>query len=305
MVYPWREKKSMPLTAVQKRAIREIVAYVRRENLSKGFHLTEMHLASILGTSRTPIQTALAHLAKLGVVRRDPNRGYFLHVGAADLADVAKEWMSVAEDPLYQKVADARLSRKLPDTVHESDLIRLFRVSRSVIRRTLSRIQEEGWVQRQPGHGWSFLSTIDSVEAYEESYVFRMTVEPSGFLTAAFRPDTAECDEIQRLQEFIVAGGYSSMSAIELFEANARFHEALAKWSGNRFILHSVRRMNQLRRLIEYRQATKPRLPRKTHAEEHLAILAKIKSSDLVGAASLLRQHLDSARRQKISSGLL
>jgi len=53
------------------------------------------------------------------------------------------------------------------------------------------------------------------------------------------------------------------MTAIELFESNSLFHETLAKWSGNRFIVQSVRRLDQLRRLVEYRQA-RSRKPRRT-----------------------------------------
>jgi DNA-binding GntR family transcriptional regulator len=295
----------MSLSAVQKRAIREIVAYIRRENLPLGAHLTELQLAGMIGTSRTPIQAALAHLAKIGIVQRDPNRGFFLAGGPAELDLAAQKWMTGAEDPLYLKIADARLHGKLPDTVTEASLVRIFHVSRSVIRGTLSRIQQEGWVERRSGHGWFFLPTIDSAEAYEESYNFRMAIEPAGLLSTAFAPDRTLLEATRRQQELIVNGGFSTMTAIELFEANARFHENLASCSGNRFILQSIRRLNQLRRLVEYRQAAKPRLPRKTQAEEHLAILDEIERGEMIGAASRLRQHLNAARGQKVAAGVL
>ena len=89
------------------------------------------------------------------------------------------------------------------------------------------------------------------------------------------------------------------MTPIELFESNSNFHETLAKWGHNRFVLQSVRRINQLRRLIEYRQASR-RAPRQTQAREHLAILAAIEAQDFAQAASLMRAHLDGARRGKV-----
>ena len=86
------------------------------------------------------------------------------------------------------------------------------------------------------------------------------------------------------------------MTAIELFESNSRFHETLAGWSGNAFIVHAVRRVNLLRRLVDYKLATN-RAPRATQAAEHLGILDAIEAGDALRAASLMREHLEGARR--------
>ena len=145
---------------------------------------------------------------------------------------------------------------------------------------------------------------IDSVEAYEESYLFRLAVEPAGLLSPRFNPVPAELDACRKQQTFIVDGGFQSMSTLELFEAGSKFHETLASWSGNRFILQGVRRVNQLRRLVEYGLVTRQRSTRQAQATEHLAILDPIARGDFLTAATLLREHLDVARRQKISSGI-
>jgi DNA-binding GntR family transcriptional regulator len=281
----------------------EIVAYARQENLAAGSHLGEIHLADVVGTSRFPIQAALSHLQKLGVVQHVHHRGHFLAVPASALSRIAREWSGVAENPLYIKLAESRLSRELPETVTESDLIRLFRTSRNALRSVLSRIQQEGWVERRAGHGWFFLPVIDSNEAYEESYLFRLTVEPAGILSSTFRADLPALEACRRQQEFISGGGYRTMTPSEMFEANRRFHETIAACSGNRFILQAIRRINQLRRLVEYRQA-KQRLPRKTQAKEHLAILDKLAQGDFLSAATLMRVHLDGARREKALSAV-
>lgn len=89
------------------------------------------------------------------------------------------------------------------------------------------------------------------------------------------------------------------MSSIELFEANNRFHEIVAGWSDNRFIVQSVKRVNQLRRLVEYRQASR-RVLRQTQAKEHLQNLDAIAQQDFVTAAARMRGHLDGARRAKV-----
>ena len=167
------------------------------------------------------------------------------------------------------------------------------------MRKTLARISEEGWAEPHVSQGWRFQELIDTPESYDESYLFRKMIEPSGIMADSFKVDIDELHHLRNEQNNIVAGGFKSMTPIELFESNSRFHETLAKWSNNRFILQSVKRVNLLRRLLEYQQASTNRKPRQHQAAEHLAILDAISKNDLVRAASLMRSHLDGARRGK------
>jgi DNA-binding GntR family transcriptional regulator len=183
--------------------------------------------------------------------------------------------------------------------VTEAELMRRFDVARSSLRKVLARMSEEGWIEQNLGHGWRFLPMIDTPQAYEESYLFRQAIEPVGIVSPSFHADARELDALRREQQQIVNGGWRTMTAIELFEANSRFHETIAQSSGNRFIAQSVRRINLQRRLVEYHQAAQ-RKPRQTQAQEHLQILAAIAVHDYVLAASLLRGHLDGARRAKV-----
>jgi DNA-binding GntR family transcriptional regulator len=77
------------------------------------------------------------------------------------------------EDSLYLQVAEDRLSRKLPDKVSESQLMRRYGVGRTSIQRLLYQICQEGWIQRRQGHGWEFQDTLSSARGYEEAYRFR------------------------------------------------------------------------------------------------------------------------------------
>lgn len=287
------------LTPLQTRVAREIVALVRREGRRAGEHLPEVQLSEQIGTSRSPVQAALRHLSKLGVVQQDVNRGFFIVKDAKDWEPVAERFSSEPDDPLYLAIAEERQAGRLPDEVSEAELMRRFDVARSTLRKVLSRISEEGWIEQRMGHGWAFQNMMESPEAYEESYFFRQAIEPTGVLSPSFHAVPSELDQLKREQQHIVGGGYKTMTPIELFEANSRFHETLAAWSGNRFILQSVKRVNQLRRLIEYRQASK-RAPRQTQAEEHIAILDAVGKHDFVLAATLLRGHLEGARRAKV-----
>jgi DNA-binding GntR family transcriptional regulator len=290
---------SSELTSLQQHVAREIVALVRRESRKAGEHLPEIQLAEHIGTSRSPVQAALRHLAHKGVVQQDANRGFFMVRDAKDWGAVATELSSQPDDPLYLAIVEARRTGELPDDVNEAELMRRFNVVRGTLRKVLARISEEGWVAQNVGHGWTFLPMIDSPEAYEESYLFRQAIEPTGIMSPSFRIDPAGLAELRHEQQRIVDGGFRSMTAIELFESNSRFHETLAHWSGNRFIEQSVRRVNMQRRLVEYMQASQRR-PRQTQAQEHLEILDALAMHDVLRAASLMRTHLDGARRAKV-----
>jgi DNA-binding GntR family transcriptional regulator len=286
------------LTPLQKRVTREIVAMVRRENRASGDHLREVELSERIGTSRSPVQSALCYLAQEGVVQQDTNRGFFMVKDADQWDTVAAKLATTPDDPLYLRIAEDRRAGQLPDEFNEAEMMRRYSVARSSLRKVLARMSEEGWLEQKVGHGWSFLPMIDSPEAYEESYLFRQAIEPIGLMSPSFRVDPAALHELKREQQRIVDGGFKSMTPIELFEANSRFHETLAQWCGNRFIAQSVRRVNLQRRLVEYHQASK-RPQRKTQAQEHVEILDAIARQDFIGAASLLRNHLDGARRGK------
>lgn len=287
------------LTSLQQRVAREIVALVRRENRVAGDHLTELALAQHLGTSRSPVVAALRYLAQLGVLEQGANRGFFLTVDAKSWDGPVAGLLS-SDDPLYLRIAEDRQSASLPDEVTDAELMRRYGVARSTLRKVLSRISEEGWIEQNLGHGWRFLSMIDSPDAYEESYLFRQSIEPGAILGPSFKFVPAELQQLRREQERIVDGGFQTMTPIELFEANSHFHETIAQWGHNRFVLQSVRRINQLRRLVEYSQATSKRRARHTQAAEHLAILDAIEAHDFMLAASLMGAHLNGARRGKL-----
>jgi len=286
------------LSPLQRRVVREIIAMVRRDGLAVGAHLRENAVAAAIGISRSPVQTALHWLAETGVLRKDTHKGYFLTQSPNHWHKLVKDVTAAPDDPLYLQLAQARQTNSIAHEVSEAALMRHFNVARGTLRKVLARISEEGWAEQRIGHGWHFLPMIDSPDAYEESYFFRQTIEPAGLLSPSFQADPQQLADIQREQETIAQDGYLSMTAIELFEANRRFHETLATWSHNRFIAQSVRRVNQLRRLVEYRQAAQ-RPPRQTQASEHLQILDAIAAQDAITAAALMRAHLDGARRSK------
>lgn len=298
---PSTKKRTPPaLTALQQRVAREIVAMVRRENRPSGHHLSKLQLARAIGTSHNPVEAALDYLARKGIARHEPDRGYFLARDASALGAIAKTLAPAGDDPLYRRIVDARLSRRLPDTITETELMRVFDATRSAAHRALTRIQQEGWVERRAGHGWEFQPLIDSVEAYEDNYELRRALEPAGLLSRKFAAVAEELEELKRQQAFMAQGGHREMTPAEWVDINARFHETLARWSGNRFMLQTIKRINQLRKVVEYRIVSGDPELRARQASEHLRILEAIEDGDRETAARLLGRHLEGARRAKV-----
>ena len=56
----------------------QIIELVHAEGLAVGSHLPAQWLADRLRVSRSPVNEALGLLQSRGIVRREPNRGYFL-----------------------------------------------------------------------------------------------------------------------------------------------------------------------------------------------------------------------------------
>ncbi len=273
-----------------------IMRHIRTENLQPGQHLTEASLQGLLGTSRPPVRAALSLLADQGVVEQVPNRGFFVR----DPDRIAPEDTGAegGETAVYLRMAEDRLSRRLPDRISETDLMRRYGISRPALRRILTRISAEGWIERNEGRGWTFAALIDSVEAYRECYDLRRAIEIHGLQSPDFRADPAVLAELRRRQEIVADGGWQRLSQMELFEANSEFHEGLASLSGNRFLLSTVQKLNQLRRLIEYRQTLNLEQVRDQNAE-HLAILDALETGARDRAADLLAEHLGRAKARK------
>lgn len=287
----------MKTNHLQKKAAKDLVAIIRQERMSVGTKLVVSRLANSLGISRTPVKAALETLVEDGVVQYDLNKGFTLLKSYEDFEILQEKFRDNEVEVLYEAIADSHLREHLGD-ISEAEMMRRFNVSRTLLLKCLSRIIQEGWVERNEGHGWVFQEIVDSAEAYEESYYFRMVNEPAAILCIGFSPDMDELKKLKEEQEYILQHGFDKMTRRELYDANKRFHEALVLWSGNRFMLHAIKRLNQLRRIVEYRANENAR-SRVTQSKEHIDILDYIQKQDYLQAAALMKRHIERARKVK------
>lgn len=277
-----------------------VIEYIRTERLQAGHHLTEQSLEETLGASRSPIRGALAYLAQKGIVSpQPPRRGLFLTRNAADLGVIDNDLTTSAEEQGYLALARDQLAGQLPAVLSENEAMRRYSLTRERMRRVLARAANEGWMEQRASKGWSFLPMIDGPQACEESYALRLALEPAAMLMPGFAIDSDVLRRIRTQQQALAGGGYRTAGHAEMFQANATFHEALASLSGNRFIVQTIIRQNQLRRLLEYRE-TDDRERVRRQCEEHLAILDLLERGERSAAAQLLTRHLSNASRDKV-----
>jgi DNA-binding GntR family transcriptional regulator len=277
----------------------KLAEMIRDSRLPAGSHLREEPLALSFEVSRSPVRDALKALAALGVVVHRPNRGFFAEPAAGAIDALLKRRPQGDEARIYRAIAARRLANDLPEAFTEADLGRLFDLSRAEVSRVTDRMAREGWIEPRPGYGWSFVPVLTTPDAFAHSYRFRLTIEPAALLEPSFAIDREAFAACRREQEMLVAGGMRDIDPVQLFGFGSTFHEMLMRCSGNVFFVDAIERVNRLRRLLEYQAMVEPRqfVPQ---ARQHLEILDAVEAGDRVGAANLLRVHLDQVREVKL-----
>ncbi len=269
---------------------RQIARLVQSDGLTAGDILTERGLAARFDVSRSPVRVALRELEEAGVIRVG-ERGHAVAdpAAAAALAEAPPE--PDEDEAVYLAIAHDRLAGQIPDRISENELLRRTGITRPRLQALLRRMSEEGWVERLPGNGWRFLPVLTSMQTYRQSYTFRQAIEPAAIRDPGFRVNRPELERTREIQRNLVAGEVLTITPVRLFEVNSALHEAICDCSGNAFFIDSLRRVNRLRRLIEYRVVV-DRDQARLRCAEHVEMLDLILAGSRDEAADLMHRHL-------------
>lgn len=275
----------------------QIVSLVHSEGLPADAHLRAQWLADRLRVSRSPVNEALEVLNLKGLVRREPNRGYFLTQPVEDAAAlVAKLGLDQVSDPVndaYFRVAEDRLRGLVPDEFSVSELRLRYDLSAAQAQAVLTRMGEEGWVQKKPGYGWAFSPMLTTPDSLLQSYRLRLAVEPAALLEPGYRLESDVLARCRAAEHHLIEGGIESDTADQLHDRGVRFHESLVEASGNPFFIETVRRVNRVRRLLSYR-SMQDRKRYKQHCKQHLELLDLLERGRNEEASERMRDHLQS-----------
>jgi DNA-binding GntR family transcriptional regulator len=291
-------KRRAVSSSLQARLAGRILIHARERGYGPGAWLSENALAQTFGVSRTPVRGALAVLSKRGLLNVVPRRGYVLKRAVRDqdlepYADFASE-----DDKLVQRMAADRFSGTLPDNVSETDLMRRYGVARGALARVLNGLVQDNVIERRSGHGWRFLPALDASQVHEDSYRFRLLIEPACVLEPTFRLDKARAQRLRQTHVGLLSDGLENLNSIKFFELNAEFHEFVAGCSGNRFLAQAVINQNRLRRFFSYIAVFAPERMR-VSCSEHVAILDRLMAGEREHAATLLWRHLLGSSRAR------
>jgi DNA-binding GntR family transcriptional regulator len=203
------------------------------------------------------------------------------HPRAADVSPVAR-----AYEETRARILDGRYRPGAP--LSEQMLARTFGMSRTPVREMLSRLHQEGWVERVPSRGY-FVARV-TLRSIQDSFEVRRLLEGAAAAGAASHATAAEIAHLQHLikLEAAVDAGDLAKSA----SANRTFHQAIAAASHNQLAAELIAHcMATMDRVLALGVNALP-LQRGTIAE-HRAIVAKIAKRDVAGARAAMEEHLD------------
>jgi DNA-binding GntR family transcriptional regulator len=262
-----------------------------------GMRLTEQSLSARLKVSRTPVRAALRLLAKYKLVKSESAGGFVVCPDATTrrLPPIGKHGASA--EGLYHTLIEDRARRQLPDEFTEKEMLSRYPVQRSLLSKALVRLAADGLVEKREGYGWRFLPSLGTADAVSESYRFRLAIECSALLEPTFQVNPELLERTRAAHRAFLKLPTERQKVSEYLELNSMFHEMLARFSGNRFILAATQQQNQLRKLDERVEFFKhTRMPES--CREHLEIMNAIEDGDLEWASALLRHHLSVASRR-------
>ncbi|HXH04183.1 MAG TPA: GntR family transcriptional regulator [Candidatus Competibacteraceae bacterium] len=272
-----------------------IIELIQSEALPVGSHLPAQMLADRLRVSRSPVNDALALLHKKGLLRREPNRGYFLAKPVDSPTHVVIDELRLTEsDALtrtYYRIADDRLRGLLPDKFSEALLKKRYELTPAQLDKLLARIAAEGWAEKKPGYGWIFSPMLTTPDSLLQSYRMRLALEPAALLEPGYRLEPAVLARLRAAETHLLEGGIETDTAEQLHERGVRFHESLVEASGNPFFIDAIKRVNRVRRLLSYR-SMQDRKRYKEHCQQHLHLLDLLEHERFEEASQAMREHL-------------
>jgi DNA-binding GntR family transcriptional regulator len=302
----------------------EMVEEVLRANilggqLPRGLVLLEGPIASLMQTSRAPVQTALQRLEAQGLVRRFDGRGLMVarpgervEPKRHDLREIGLHIPKTIDDALQSRASWERIYETVESDVAaclvfgryrliEAELAAHFSVSRTVVRDVLGRLEERGLVEKNQSSHW--IAGPLTAQSIREHFALRRILEPQALVSAAPRLDRTRLGELfERFRQAEAAfdkGDDIVARDLEAFETQLIDTCVLATPNDR---LREQIRHNVLPVLAAERILRQLGLPGdKTAIIEHRLIVELLLRDAVAAAAAMLESHLAAAERRSIA----
>ncbi|MCL6285835.1 GntR family transcriptional regulator [Ruegeria sp. 2012CJ41-6] len=279
---------------LQVRLARRLLQLIADGEIKFGDHLREIELSERFAVSRTPIRATLTLLEDFGALEKQANKGFFVTVNTGSALKIIEKLPKEDDEKVKERIARDWFNGEVPKAVSEGEIRNRYNLGKMTASRVLVSLADDGIVSRMPGYGWQFEPTLNSAAAHDESYDFRLIVEPASILSPEFRFDQVKASGLRKRHEQVLKGR-RQISLAEIIRLDEEFHEFLAQCANNRFLSQTVAHQNRLRRLMEHQSLIDA--GRLTEScLEHIEILNHLDAEDREKAAAVMRQHLQKAK---------
>jgi len=174
----------------------------------------------------------------------------------------------------------------------EARLARELRASRTPVREALSRLLEEGYVERVPGRGF-FVARV-TVTMVQNVFEIRRLLEGAAAARAAELATPEDLARLRALAQYRYTDGAAGNR--KAYEMNAEFHTAVAAATRNGLLVDLVRNcIDQITRFMAL--GVSLQTFQQAASDEHLAIVDAIERKDPAAARRAAEQHMDDASR--------
>ena len=272
---------------------------IAQGQLTPGDRLLEAHLAAEFAVSRAPARRALERLAKAGLVEKTDGRGYTVCRCDTPLLPVAPEpstsgrlistttWQRIYGEVEREVVARAAFGAW---RITEVDLGQHYRVSRTVAREVLARLQQVGIVKKDQRSRW-YVPAL-TPRRFRELYEMRRILEPIALQRAALRVEPGRVATMREDLERAITR-FPDVESRELDRLERALHIDLLAYCDNGTLVETLQHYHALLIVHGYIYALSPEtFTFDPFLADHLAVVHALQAGRTEDAATALERHL-------------
>lgn len=277
--------------------------------LTSGDLITETSVAYRFGISRAPARRALAELQRAGVLDRTEPRGFVPRAPAGGGSPAPHQFRPIGEklvptsswEAIYGEVEGEIIARVSFGSwrLNEAKLARHYRVSRTVSRDVIGRLQQRGVVRKDDRSRWyaPALSPTHVGELYE----LRWLLEPVALVKAApHLPDGLLAQVRGRLVAAIDDPAAVDGDVLDSLERD--LHVSVLSMCSNGALMQAIMQPQSL--LVAHRflyRWTARMFEREPFLPEHLEVVDSLIAGHTAEAAAALEHHLRVSSERALS----
>jgi len=201
---------------------------------------------------------------------------------------------------VYQALKEMIIIQEIPpgEKLDEDSLASQLGVSRTPVRESLYRLENEGIVKIIPRRG-AFI-VRHSKESINEILSVREVLEGLSAREAVSHITDATLEVLESLSEKFSESNVRVLSK-EYLQADVKFHKTIIEQSKNEWLISLMNILNDHIQMLRLRTVTFQGRPEQS-LSEHRRILEALKAGDPLLAESLMREHINNVRESYLKN---